>query len=256
MKLPPLAPLRAFEAAVRLGGFARAADALALTPNAVAHQVRQLETALDVRLFERHARGVVPTPAGRAYAAAVGELFAGLAEATREVLARSDQRVVTVTAMPSLVSRWLMPRLSRLAGAHPEVEVRILATVKAVDLLRGDADVAVRLGPGPYPGLASEVLMDEAFVAVASPAFVAAHPEVRAPADLLRLTLLHDEVVSGIPEQIDWARWLRAVGVTPPRRLGGHWFSHTYLTVEAAIAGQGEARRDKSGSFCEISCTG
>lgn len=241
MKLPPLAALRAFEAAVRHGGFARAAEELALTPNAVAHQVRQLEAALDMRLFERHPRGVVATPAGRAYAAALADTFAQIAEATREVQARSDLRVVTVTAMPSLVSRWLMPRLTRLAAAHPDVEVRILATVAPVDLPRGDADVAIRLGAGPYPGLADEPLMVEDFVAVASPAFVAAHPELRQPADLLQLPLLHDEMVAGIPEQVDWGRWLKAVGVPPPRRLAGHLFSHTYLTLEAAIAGQGVA---------------
>lgn len=241
MKLPPLAALRAFEAAVRHGGFARAAEELALTPNAVAHQVRQLEAWLDMRLFERHPRGVVATPAGRSYAAALADTFARIAEATREVQMRSDWRVVTLTAMPSLVSRWLMPRLTRLASAHPEVEVRILATVAPVDLLRGDADVAIRLGAGPYPALVDAVLMDEDFVAVASPAFVAAHPSLRHPADLLELPLLHDEMVAGIPEQVDWGRWLKAQGVAVPRRLPGHLFSHTYLTVEAAIAGQGVA---------------
>jgi LysR family transcriptional regulator, glycine cleavage system transcriptional activator len=148
---------------------------------------------------------------------------------------------VTVTAMPSLVSRWLMPRLTRLASAHPEVEVRILATVTPVDLLRGDADVAIRLGAGPYPGLVAETLMAEDFVAVASPAFVAAHPGLRQPADLVHLPLLHDEMVAGIPEQVDWGRWFKALGVAAPRRLAGHLFSHTYLTVEAAIAGQGVA---------------
>lgn len=240
-KLPPLLALRAFEASVRLGGFARAARELSLTPNAVAHQVRQLEAWLDMPLFERHPRGVTVTPAGRAYAAAIADTFERLLEATRDVQLRSDLRVVTVTAMPSLVSRWLLPRLPRLAGRHPDVEVRMIATVQALDLSRGEADVALRLGPGPYPGLVAEALIDEPFLAVASPAFLARHPALRLPADLLGVPLLHDEIVPTIPEQIDWSRWLRGMGVPPPRRLGGHLFSHTYLTVEAAIAGQGVA---------------
>lgn len=241
MKLPPLSTLRVFEAAVRHGGFAKAAGELALTPNAVAHQVKQLENWLDMPLFERQARGVQPTAAARAYAAALAEHFARIGEATQDVLARHDERVVTLTAIPSLVSRWLMPRLPRFAAAHPEVEVRILATVKAIDLARGGADAAIRLGPGRYLGLQVELLMPEDFVAVASPGFIAAHPELRTPADLLGLPLLHDEMLASIAEQVDWSRWLKAQGVTPPRRLPGYLFSHTYLTVEAAIAGQGVA---------------
>ena len=241
MKLPPLTALRVFEAAVRHGGFAKAAAELALTPNAVAHQVKQLENWLDMPLFKRQARGVQPTAAARAYAAALAEHFARIGEATQDVLARHDERVVTLTAIPSLVSRWLMPRLPRFAAAHPEVEVRILATVKAIDLARGGADAAIRLGPGRYPGLQVELLMPEDFVAVASPGFIAAHPQLRTPADLLGLPLLHDEMLASIAEQVDWSRWLKAQGVTPPRRLPGYLFSHTYLTVEAAIAGQGVA---------------
>jgi LysR family transcriptional regulator, glycine cleavage system transcriptional activator len=241
MKLPPLACLRAFEAAVRTGGFARAADELALTPNAVAHQVKQLEEWLDMRLFERHARGVVPTPAGSAYAAAVADTFERLSAATRQLLVRRDDRVVTVTAMPSLVTRWLMPRLPQLAVRHPDIEVRVLASVKHVDLFHGEADVAIRLGRGPYPGLASEELLIENFVAVASPRFLEAHPNLATPADLFRLPLLHDEMIDALPDEVDWPKWFEAVGVKPPRRLAGHLFSHTYLTLEAAIAGQGVA---------------
>lgn len=241
MKLPPLFTLRVFEAAVRHGGFAKAAVELALTPNAVAHQVKQLENWLDMTLFERQARGVLPTAAGRAYALALAENFGRIAEATHELLARQNEQVVTLTAIPSLVSRWLMPRLPRFAIAHPEVEVRILATVRAIDLTRGDADAAIRLGSGFYPGLSVEMLMPEDFVAVASPGFLAAHPDLRQPADLLQQPLLHDEMLASIAEQIDWTRWLKAAGVAAPRHLPGYLFSHTYLTVEAAIAGQGVA---------------
>lgn len=241
MRLPPLSALHVFQVAVRCGGFARAAEALALTPNAVAHQVRQLEDWLGLALFERHPRGVTVTPAGRDYAQALGEVFARLAEATQEVLVRGGRQTVTLTAMPSLVSRWLMPRLERLAARHPEIELRIQANIRPLDLVRGEADIALRLGAGPYPGLAATPLLVEDFVAVASPAFVAAHPGLTEPAALLDLPLLHDEIVAGIPEQIDWWRWLRAQGVAAPRRLPGHLFSHTYLTLEAAQAGQGVA---------------
>ncbi len=241
MRLPPLSALHVFQVAVRCGGFARAAEALALTPNAVAHQVRQLEDWLGLALFERHPRGVTVTPAGRDYAQALGEVFARLAEATQEVLVRGGRQTVTLTAMPSLVSRWLMPRLERLAARHPEIELRIQANIRPLDLVRGEADIALRLGAGPYPGLAATPLLVEDFVAVASPAFVAAHPALTEPGALLDLPLLHDEIVAGIPEQIDWWRWLRAQGVAAPRRLPGHLFSHTYLTLEAAQAGQGVA---------------
>jgi LysR family glycine cleavage system transcriptional activator len=239
-RLPPLPAVRAFEAAARHGGFQRAGEELHVSAGAVAHQVKQLENWLGVALFLRLPRGVALTPAGQQYAQALRPLLDAMAAASEAVRQRADERVVTVTSVPSLVARWLMPRLGRLRQQHPEVDMRVLASLHPVDFAREGVDVAIRLGTGPYPGLKADVLMEEWFSAVCSPAFLEAAPDLRTPADLLRFPLLHDEMEPRIPEEISWARWLRHFGVV---YRGGTRpsFSHTYLTLEAAANGQGIA---------------
>lgn len=239
-RMPPLPAVRAFEAAARHGGFQSAALELHVSAGAVAHQVKQLEGWLGVTLFQRLPRGVVLTPAGRQYAQALQPLLAALADASDAVRLRGDERVVTVTSVPSLVFRWLMPRLGRLRQEVPEVDMRVLASLHPADFLREGVDVAIRLGTGPYPGLAAEPLLEETFSAVCSPAYREQAPPVRKPADLLRHPLLHDEVEMRIPDEINWRRWLQHFGVA--YRGGGRpSFSHTYLTLEAAVNGQGVA---------------
>lgn len=239
-RLPPLPAIRAFEAAARHGGFQSAGEELHVSAGAVAHQVKQLETWLGITLFQRLPRGVVLTPAGRQYAEALRPILTSLAEASEAIRHRGDERVVTVTSVPSLVSRWLMPRLGRLREQHPEIDMRVLASLHPADFLREGVDVAIRLGTGPYPGLKDDVLMEEWFCAVCSPAFKAAAPDLREPADLLRYPLLHDETEARIPDEVNWARWLQACGVNyaGPARPS---FSHTYLTLDAAANGQGVA---------------
>lgn len=239
-RLPPLAAVRAFEAAARHSGFQSAGEELHVSAGAVAHQVKQLENWLGIVLFQRLARGVVLTAAGRQYAQALRPLLIGLADASEAVKRHGDEHVVTVTSVPSLVARWLMPRLGRLRERHPEIDMRVLASLHPADFAREGVDVAIRLGAGPYPGLKSDVLLEEWFSAVCSPAFKAAAPDVREPADLLRHPLLHDETEPRIPEEINWARWLQAFGLhyTGAARPS---FSHTYLTLEAAAGGQGVA---------------
>ncbi|RJG05012.1 transcriptional regulator GcvA [Noviherbaspirillum cavernae] len=239
-RLPPLPAVRAFEAAARLGGFQNAGEELHVSAGAVAHQVKQLEAWLGVALFHRLPRGVALTAAGRQYAQALQPLLDGLADVSESIKRHSDERVVTVTSVPSLVARWLMPRLGRLQRQHPDIDMRVLASLHPVDFLRDGVDVAIRLGTGPYPGLKADLLMEESFSAVCSPAFQAGAPDIREPADLLRHPLLHDEVEIRIPDEITWPRWFRALGI--PYHGGTRpSFSHTYLTLEAAANGQGVA---------------
>jgi LysR family transcriptional regulator, glycine cleavage system transcriptional activator len=239
-RLPPLSALHVFEAAARHDSFQRAGHELHLSAGAVAHQVKQLEAWLGLTLFQRLARGVALTAGGRRYAEALRPLLAGLAEVSEAARHQGNDRIVTVTANPSFVTRWLMPRLGRLRSLHPEIDLHVLASVHTVDFVRDGVDLAIRLGTGPYPGLKTDILLEEWFIAVCSPTLLAACPPLSTPADILRFTLLHDEAEPKIPDEIDWIRWLRSAGVHYPGNVGPH-FSHTYLTLEAAASGQGIA---------------
>ena len=238
--LPPMLAIRAFEAAARHGSFVRAGEELCVSAGAVGHQVRLLEEWLGRPLFERKARSVELNESGRRYFVEVHQLLEELERASLALRRTDDDTQVTVTAMPSFVTRWLMPRLGRFTALHPHIEVRVLGSVPPVDFARDHVDLAIRLGVGTYPGLVSDMLLPETYHAVAHPSLAA---QICRPADVTAFALLHDEYEQRIPAQVDWPRWCAAQGLqVPAQRLRqGLRFSHTYLTLDAAAAGAGLA---------------
>ena len=238
--LPPMLAIRAFEAAARHGSFVRAGEELCVSAGAVGHQVRLLEEWLGRPLFERKARSVALNESGRRYFVEVHLLLEELERASLALRRADDDAQVTVTAMPSFVTRWLMPRLGRFTALHPHIEVRVLGSVPPVDFARDHVDLAIRLGVGTYPGLVSDMLLPETYHAVAHPSLAA---QVSSPADVTAFPLLHDEYEQRIPAQVDWPRWCAAQGlqVSAQRLRQGLRFSHTYLTLDAAAAGAGLA---------------
>jgi TolB-like protein len=103
-RLPPLKALRAFEAAARHMSFKAAADELALTPTAISHQIRLLETALGRALFRRRPRPLTLTPAGAALFPVVRKGFDSIAEAfamvRREDVSRRLEAIDAPGGMP------------------------------------------------------------------------------------------------------------------------------------------------------------
>ncbi len=242
-RLPPLRSLRAFEAAARHLSFERAGDELAVTPSAVGQQVKSLEAWLGIPLFVRlPSKGVALTSVGERYAASISDMLDQLNEATARALKPEASRSLTVATVPSFASGWLIPRLGSLRERHPDIDVRISVGQGRTDFVREDVDVAIRMGrPGGYPGLRTDLLMEETFFAVCSAALVddPVHP-LREPADLRHHTLLH-EIVDTIPDYITWDSWLAAIGVEGLDTSRGPAFPHTYLTLQAAASGQGVA---------------
>ncbi|HEY8566435.1 MAG TPA: transcriptional regulator GcvA [Beijerinckiaceae bacterium] len=242
-RLPPLNAVRAFEAAARHLSFLKAADELSVTPGAVAQHVKGLEAWLGATLFRRlPSKGVRLTEVGRDYASSLGEVLDDLADATARARRRgSSERGLTVTTVPSFAARWLIPRLGSFRERQPGVEVRILAAVGLADLSREDVDVAVRLGPGPYPGLRADLLIHEVFFPVCSPALLERGPPLKVLDDLQRHTLLHEDPDPGIPAYVYWPQWLAAVGAKQVDATHGPRFSHTFMALQAAVGGQGVA---------------
>lgn len=243
-RLPPLNAVRAFEAAARLLSFQKAADELAVTPGAVAQQVKVLEGYLGKPMFRRlPSKGVVLTDAGQRYAAALRPLLDELAIATAEAAKPVSASTLTVSTIPSFAARWLIPRLAEFRRRRPDLEVRVLASMGLTDFAREGVDIAVRLGCGDYPGLRTDLLLAETFFPVCSPSLLLTpEPPLRTPVDLRFRTLLHEERDPGIPEYVDWRQWLAeagADGVVDAAR--GPRFSHTFLALQAAASGQGVA---------------
>jgi LysR family glycine cleavage system transcriptional activator len=156
--LPPLNPLRAFEAAARHLSFKFAAHELHVTPGAVGQQVKALEERLGVRLFERLHRQLILTPAGQEYAASVQKGFYRIADATGRL---KPQGVATVV-LAGVYARFDLGRVrpDRFRAAHPTIGLRIMEPAGLLELAQGKVDVLINRSLGHHPGYRCDRLED------------------------------------------------------------------------------------------------
>jgi LysR family glycine cleavage system transcriptional activator len=232
-RLPPLAAVRVFEAAARHGNFTRAAEELGMTQAAVSYQMKLLEERVGAPLFARSGRGIMLTDLGRRIAPQITTAFDAMGDAFAAVHAESES-VMRITAPRTLATNWLAGRLGSFQLARPELAVRLQVGDEMVDLLAGEADVALRGARGPMPGHGTHFLMRMPFAPFASPALLAQHPPVRTPADLLALPR--------ISSRDDWwDLWFAAaMGEAPAGDPNaGVRFDSQILDGSAAIAGHG-----------------
>lgn len=233
--LPSLNALRAFEAAARHLSFKEAGRELHVTPGAISQQIKALEDELGVPLFRRLTRAIVLTPQGQALRPKVVQAFQLLAAAVAGVRPESRPGVLTVSTFPSFAAKWLVPRLGRFAGRHPDLDVRISSTPGLVDFRHEAVDLAIRQGHGDWPGLDSTLLFNAELFPVCSPGLLQGPHALREPADLRHTTLLHSM------RETEWRLWLEAHGVQGVDPTRGPRFSDDALALEAAIDGQGVA---------------
>ncbi|QGW80522.1 LysR substrate-binding domain-containing protein [Variovorax paradoxus] len=234
-ELPPLELLRSFEAAARRLSFTLAAGELHLTQSAVSRQIQQLEASLGVLLFERRHRSLALTEAGGVMQRAVTDSLERLRDATARLRATSAPRQVAITSTPGFASFWLIPRLARFTESHPQVDVRVSATLEVLDLESSRIDLAVRFVPiGRGIGTA---LFEESVIPLCSPQLAAS---LREPSDFSKLTLLTvDYPDHGEAPTVDWEPWLRVMGLEHLRVKSTLRFTLYTDAVAAAVAGQG-----------------
>ena len=232
--LPSLNALLAFETAARLSSFTRAAGELGVTQTAISHQIRTLENDLGMTLFRRSPQRVGLTEEGRRWSAELSPIFKRLRAVNTELRrpAHAERPHVSVSLVPSLGSRWLVPKLGRFIARHPEVDVRISANERLVDFAVEPIDIGIRYGSGRYPGLSVKKLADAAFVVVASPSLLARQP-IGNLRDLKHAVLLHDDHPDA------WAAWFRARRARLPSALRMHQYTDSAMLVEAVLREQG-----------------
>ena len=233
MQLPPLQTIRAFEAAARLGSFARAADELGLTASAVSHHMRGLESRLSAKLFVRAGRGVALTETGHALHAKLALGLTLIEQAFAEAHQRKRWRTLTVSVLPAFAARWLIPRLDDFQRHHPGVDLNLRATQDVVDLERDGVDVAIRYGLGGWPGVSQVKLRDEQLFPVCSPTFNGGRLPV-APRDLAKVPLLRHS-------RQPWTPWFRAAGLKLAEPSRGMGFNEAGGLLQAAAQGHGIA---------------
>ncbi|PAV26152.1 LysR family transcriptional regulator [Tamilnaduibacter salinus] len=239
--LPPLKALRAFEVAARQGSFTLAADELCVTPAAVSYQVKLLESYLGVRLFRRNARHLVLSHAGAQIIPEVMEAFRRLSRATESFRQPDGYQILRVSVAPSLVSRWLIPRMNDFRQRHPEIELQIDARERLVDMRREDVDVALRFGTGDYDSCCVDSLPPLTSFPVCSPALADNGPALNTVDDIGAYPLIHVEWRHTRQPVPDWSEWLEKVGGPPVDMDSGSRFGQQSLALDAAVAGQGLA---------------
>lgn len=223
--LPPLASLRAFEAAARHLSFRAAAEELSVTQSAISHQVAELERRLGVALFHRRSRRVELTEAGAQFQPYVRDAFESIRQGTSAVT-RSGS-TLDVQVYVTVAVRWLIPRLHDFTSAHPDTRVRLNTSTLDWEFDETAGDVAIVCTERPdRPGLHATHLFDAQLTAVCSPA--------SKPIDLAQQTVLQ---LYTAPEEAE--AWLRAAGLPGAPSTTG--FDSYLLAIEAAIDGQGLA---------------
>ncbi|MEM8837238.1 MAG: LysR substrate-binding domain-containing protein [Pseudomonadota bacterium] len=230
--LPPLNALRAFDVSGRRLSFRAAADELGVTQGAVAQQVRLLEAHLGISLFERLPKGLALTQAGRAYHGRIEKAFAELHMATVELMPEPDRVLISVT--PTFASRWLIPNLPDFSEAHPDIDLRILATERISSFHSDGIDLAIRQGAPPFGAAVSATLLfRQDVIAVAAPGLVAGTMLPISHNTLKRLPKIHD--THGL-----WPKVLAETGLEDESKRGLQ-LSQSGLAIDAAVNGQGVA---------------
>lgn len=239
-RLPPLASLRAFEAAGRNENFTSAAAELGMTQAAVSYQVRLLEERLNAPLFVREKGRVRLSALGSRLLPALTTAFDTI-ESAFSTHRQEDESQLTVTTTHTFANTWLAWRLGAFQMEHPDLAVRMTTSNAIVDLRSGEADVAVRAGPGGWEGLDCDRLFDSTFTPMANPECIAAAERQVGrplqPADLMDVQLI---------SQGDdwWDQWFGDNGVVTDRSAAlrpGVRLDNQANEGHAAMAGQGFA---------------
>ncbi|MDB5820234.1 MAG: LysR family transcriptional regulator [Rhizobacter sp.] len=239
-KIPSTQALACFEAAARHESYTRAAQELSMTQSAISRQITALEVFLGVTLFKRTRHGVALTPIGLGYARQIGRRLDALERDTLDAMTHQGRGAsLSLAAVPTFATRWLLPRLADLATLHPDIVVHIETRTRPFLFAETEFDAALYAGTheqlANWPGTRAVVLMAEEVLPVCSPRLPGWHADLQ-PADVAKLPLLQQ---STRPD--GWRQWFDAAGVDAPQGLAGPRYELFSMTAMAASHGLGAA---------------
>lgn len=234
MPLNDIGQLRFFVSVVDTGSLSAAARAQHITLPSASRRLRQLETALGVRLLHRTTRRQSLTEEGALLYRGAVQVLADLGQVEQVLLHKSEaiSGQLRVTTPISLGRRRIAPLLAEFCALHPELQLQIELTDTVLDLVASGVDLAVRFGAMDDSSYISRPLAPNHRVLCASPAYLRRHGIPRSPADLARHQCLH----IGLQPQADWRFDEVAV------RINAHMASNDGEVVHQwALAGHGIA---------------
>jgi LysR family glycine cleavage system transcriptional activator len=239
-RLPPLAAIRAFEAAARTENFTAAAAELGMTQAAVSYQVKSLEERLGAPLFVREKGRARLTPLGTRLLPALSGAFDAI-EMAFASHREEDESLLTITTTHTFANTWLAWRLGGFQMEHTDLAVRMTTSNEMCDLRGGEADVAIRGGGGCWEGLEEHRLFEVTFTPMASPECLGA-AERKLGRKLEPRDLPDQNLIS--PGDEWWQQWFADNGVPADQavlRRRGIRLENQSNEGHAAMAGQGFA---------------
>lgn len=236
-RLPPLNPLRAFEATARHGSVTAAARELNVTHGAISHQIKALETTLEVQLFERGAQRLKLTPQGALLLPTVSKAFEDIATTTALMKRPTTSGDLTVACVPALLSLWVIPRMNQFTEQYPDIRLTLIASNETSHLSSPQVDVCILYGDGSWSDCWARLWSNLKLFPVASPTLLNSRP-LRTVRDLKNHVLLHGD------DGREWNTWLAAADAMDMVRGPQHFMSDARLSTEAALYGQGIALGD------------
>jgi LysR family glycine cleavage system transcriptional activator len=237
-RLPPFRALQVFDAAARKLSFTRAADELFVTPSAISHQIKELETFLGEALFIRNGRDIKLSKLGSQYNQEIQAALNLVASATRSVV---GERTTTIrlAVFGAFAQKCLIKNMGDFYKSHPEIDLQVIMMSSDPELSDRTADVFITSNPSKR-GYETTLILDESFVPVCHPDILQGMaPNILDP-DIWRLPIITNQ---NDPLGSDWLDWASAAELTLPLLLTMkfRYFSHQMLAIEATLMGLGVA---------------
>jgi DNA-binding transcriptional LysR family regulator len=246
-QMPSLRALKCFVTAARYESFTQAAEVLCVTQAAISRQIKELEDALDVALFERTGRQIVLTEAGRILFNASYLSIMNIAEAA-EAVRRTDRHALAICVSHTFSALWLSQRLPAFRARYPEIRLHVTVTEYFMDLGELlEPDVIITKNPPREPEYEVEPLFHDVVYPVCSPSFHDRHFRGKKlkPLDLLSHPTLNLSPLgrAQVCEHVDWRvwhNWFQASDGATALDANKHLESNDYrLLVAQAEAGEG-----------------
>jgi len=239
MRVTHLNGIRALESALRNGSFRAAADELGVTTAAVGQQIRTLENYLGTRLFERTAAGARPSSSARAIAPRLSASLATIEDVVNQLKQRPPENRLALTLPSSFAENWFSERLPEFYRLNSEIDLRLDASNRMVDLLAEDFDFAIRYS-SPGPESYDEVeLFGDFVVPVCTPEFAKRYRISKQQRSLAGVPLIHLGERTPDPDWADWASWGAAFDFDTQTLTHGIRLNEYNSGIQTAIQGQG-----------------
>jgi len=219
------------------GSFSAAAKALGVQQSAISHRIKTLEDALGTKLYRRSTRVLAPTEAGEHLIEAASTAIDDMLQAWSTVHQQVTGSTIRIASFSSLTTKWIIPLMMKAQSAGLEIDLKVQEGL--TDFAGGDADVGIRFGCGPYPGLHHELLHKVVLQPVASPRYLKRNGFTADQIGDQSMDILVDRIAEDERSGFRWVDYLAAVNNNNQKKRSVIKTDRTDLSLLSAINGLG-----------------